>query len=100
MQARIAQERGKRVASTAAYSNNDEVLRREFGIDLESEISELPTSGLAYLGEHEQQERQWHQGVDLGRVDEALSRECVGTPLRARRADLEDKEENCFISTK
>ena len=74
-------------------------LRRAFGIDLEPEISESPASGHADLGEHEQLERQWHQGVDLGTVDEALSREHVGTLLRVRRADLEDEEENCFIST-
>jgi len=38
--AKIAQERGKRAEGTAGYSNNDEALRREFGIDLEPEVSE------------------------------------------------------------
>ena len=99
LQARIAQERGKWVERMVGYSNDNEELRREFGIDLEPEISESPASGLVDLGEHEQLKQYLHQWVDLGRVDQALSREHVGTPLRARRADLEDREENCFIST-
>ena len=32
LEARIARERGKQVERTAGYSNNEEALRREFGI--------------------------------------------------------------------
>ena len=32
MEARIARERGKQVERTAGYSNNEEALRREFGM--------------------------------------------------------------------
>ena len=38
--AKIAEERGKRAERTAGYSNDDDALRREFGIDLEPEVSE------------------------------------------------------------
>jgi len=34
LEARIPRERGKQVDSTAGYSNNEEVLRREFGMGL------------------------------------------------------------------
>jgi len=38
--AKIAQERGKHAERTAGYSDDDDALRREFGIDLEPEVSE------------------------------------------------------------
>jgi len=38
--AKIAQERGKRAERTAGYSNDNDALRREFGIDREPEESE------------------------------------------------------------
>ena len=40
MGAKIAQEQGKRTERTAGYSNDDDALRWEFGIDLEPEVSE------------------------------------------------------------
>jgi len=91
---RIAQEQGKRVERTAGYSNDDNVLRREFEIDLEPEVSESTAGGRADLGrQHGQREPQRNQGVDLGGVAEA------DRPLQARGTDQEDKEENCFIIT-
>ena len=38
--AKIAQEQEKRAERTAGYSNDHDALRREFGIDLEPEVSE------------------------------------------------------------
>jgi len=38
LEARIAQEPGKHVERTAGYSNDDDSLRQEFGIDLEREV--------------------------------------------------------------
>jgi len=38
--AKIAQERGKRAERTAGYANDNDALRREFGIDREPEESE------------------------------------------------------------
>jgi len=35
---KIAQRRGKRSERTAGYSNDDDALRREFGIDLNLEV--------------------------------------------------------------
>ena len=40
MKARIEKERGKRVDKTEGYSNDEEALRQEFGIDLEVDRSE------------------------------------------------------------
>jgi len=69
-------------------------VRWEFGIDLEPVVSELTAGGHADLGrQHGQREPQWNQGVDLEGVAEA------DTSLQARRTDLEDEEENCFITT-
>ena len=71
LQARIAQERGKWVKRMAGYSNDDEALRQEFGIDLEPEVCESAAGGLADLGsQHEQQEQQCQQGLDLGGITE------------------------------
>ena len=36
----IAHEQGKCTKRTAGYSNDDDVLRREFGIDMEPKVSE------------------------------------------------------------
>ena len=69
-------------------------MRWEFGIDLEPEVSESTAGGHADLGrQHGQWEPQGNQGVDLGGVAVAA------TPWQARGNDLEDEEENCFITT-
>jgi len=47
--AKIAQERGKSAERTAGYSNDDDVLRREFGIDLEPKVSESARGSRADL---------------------------------------------------
>jgi len=59
LEARIAQEWGKRVERKAGYSNDDDALRRELGIDLEPEVSEWTAGGCADLGrQHGQREPQ------------------------------------------
>jgi len=49
--AKIAQERGKRAERTAGYSNDDDALRREFGINLEPKVSELAWGSRANLAD-------------------------------------------------
>jgi len=94
LEAKIAQDQGKHVERTAGYSNDDNALRREFGIDLEPEVSESTTGCYTDLGrQHGQWKPQSNQGVDLGGVVEG------DTPLQARGSDLEDKKENSFITT-
>ena len=57
LEVRMAQEWGKRVERTAGYSKDDNRLRREFGIDLEPEVSESMAGSRADLRrQHEQQE--------------------------------------------
>ena len=51
MGAKIAQEQGKRAEKTAGYSNNNDALRREFGIDLEPEVSESARGSHADLAD-------------------------------------------------
>jgi len=78
----------------ADYSNENDALRQEFGIDLEPDVLESTAGGSADLGrQHGQREPQRNQGLDLGGVAEA------DTPLQARATDLEEEEENCFIIT-
>jgi len=94
LEARIAQEQGKCLARTAGYYDDDTVLRREFGFDLEPVVSELTTGDPTDLRRlHGHWELPRNQGVDLEEVAKA------DTLFRARGTDLEDKEENCFITT-
>jgi len=51
LEARIAQERGKHVERMAGYSNNDDALRREFGIDLEPDVSESTSAAVRTSGD-------------------------------------------------
>jgi len=94
LKARIALEGGNRVERAAGYSNDDNVLRLEFGIDLEPEVSESTAGHCTDLRkQHGQREPQRNQEVDLAGVAEA------DTPLQARGTDQEDEEENCYITT-
>ena len=87
MEAKIAQERGKRAERTAGYSNDDDALRREFGIDLEPEVSESARGSRADLADA------------LGRlVDSALSGELVDALEQVGESDREDLGD-CVITT-
>ena len=96
LEARIAQERGKHVERTAGYSNDDEALRQEFGIDLEPEVSESAAGSLADPGrEHGRRERERHQRVDLrGAAAAAPPRGPVDALMPAEGADQENEEES------
>lgn len=87
LETKIAQERGKRVERTAGYSNDDDALRREFGIDLELEVSELA----------------WGSRADLadgrgGLVEAALSEELADAREQVEESDREDLGD-CVITT-
>jgi len=85
--AKIAQERGKRAERTAGYSNDDDVLRREFGIDLVPEVSESARGSRADLADA------------LGElVESALSGELADAREQVRESDREDLGD-CVITT-
>ena len=88
MEAKIAQERGKRAERTAGYSNDDNALRREFGIDLEPEASQPARGSFADPGE------------DLGGLDEAaVPRELADAREQVEESDREDIGMDCAITT-
>jgi len=89
--ARIEQERGKRVERTERYSNNEDPLRQEFGIDLEVDGSEA-AGGLRDTGRgHGQCGPQWDQGANLGVLDDvALMREPADVTSQVEETDLEE----------
>ena len=67
LEARIAPEQGKHVERTAGYSNDDDPLRREFGIGVEPEVSESTEASPTDLGRPDGlREPQRNQGVDQG----------------------------------
>jgi len=71
--AKIAQKRGKRTERTAGYSNDDDALRQEFGIDLEPEVSESARGSRA----------------DLPDALEGLAESALSENLRMRGSRLE-----------
>ena len=88
MEAKIAQERGKRAERTAGYSNDDNALRWEFGIDLEPEASQSA----------------WGSFVDPeedlgGLVEAAVSGELADAWEQVEESDREDIEMDCTITT-
>jgi len=85
--AKIAQERGKRAARTAGYSNDDDALRGEFGIDLEPEVSESARGSSADLAD-----------ALGGLVESALSAELADTREQVGESDREDLGD-CVITT-
>jgi len=85
--AQIAQEWGKPAERTAGYSNDDDALRREFGIDLEPELSESVRGRRADLAD------------SLGGlVDLALSGELADAREQVGESDREDLGD-CVITT-
>ena len=88
MEAKIAQERGKHAERTAGYSNDDNALRREFGIDLEPEASQSARGSFADPGE------------DLGGlVEAAVSGELADAREQVEESDREDIGMDCAITT-
>jgi len=65
LEATIAKERGKRVARTVGYDNDEDTLRREFGCD--TELNELETAGCRPdSGRHSQRKPQREHGANPG----------------------------------
>jgi len=85
--AKIAQERGKRAERTAGYSNDDNALRQEFGIDLEPEVSESARGSRADLAD-----------ALGGLVESALSGELGDAREMVAESDREDLGD-CVITT-
>jgi len=87
LRAKIAQQRGKRAEIKAGYSNDDDPLRREFGIDLELEVSRSARGTRADLAD-----------ALGGLVESALSGELADTQEQVRESDREDLGD-CVITT-
>jgi len=99
LKARIEKERGKRVERTEGYSNDENALRQEFGIDPEVDGTEA-AGGLGDAGRgHGRRGPQWDQGANLGVLDDvALLREPADAPSQVEETDLEEPEGNAPIS--
>ena len=87
MGAKIAQERGTHAERTAAYSHDNDVLRREFGINLKPEVSESARASRADLADA------WG-----GLVESALSGELANALEHVGEGDQEALGD-CIIST-
>ena len=83
LKARIKKKGAKHVAITEGYSNNEDTLRGEFGIDPEVDGSEA-AGGLGDAGRgHGRHELQWDQVANLGVLDDvALLREWSRRAIR------------------
>ena len=99
MEAKIAKERGKRVASTVGYDNDEDALRPEFGSDTEPD--ELETAGRhADSGRHSQHEPQREHGANPeALVAVAQFQKPRDTESQVQETDLEDRK-NGFIPTR
>jgi len=85
--ANFAQEREKRIERTAGYSNNNDALRREFGIDLEPDVGELARGSRVNPAD-----------ALGGLVVSALSGELVDMGEQVGESDREDLGD-CVITT-
>jgi len=89
LKARIKQERGKRVDITEGYSNNEEALRREVGIDPEGDRSEAAGGPEDADRGHGWRRPQWDQGANLRVLDDiALLQEPADMPSQVEETDL------------
>jgi len=98
LEAKIAKERGKRVASTVGYDNVEDALMRQFGSD--TELDGLETAGgRAESGRHSQHEPLREHGVNPeAMVVAAQFREPRNTESQVEETHQDDRE-NCFITT-
>ena len=97
MKARIDNKQGKGVERTEGYSNDENALRREFGIDPEMDRSEA-AAGLGDTGRgHGWRRLQWYQGANLGVLhDVARLRDLAEAPSQFEETNQE--EGNASIS--
>jgi len=100
LEARIANERGKRVERTAGYDKDEDAVRREFGSDTELDEMEA-AGGLVDSGEgHGRQEPRREQGPNLGALVGAAQFQDRGeAESHVEETDREDRE-NGFITTR
>ena len=98
LEARIAKERGKPVARTAGYDNDEDPLRREFGSD--TELDELDAAGgLVDTGGHGRQEPWREHGPNpAALVGGAQFPDPREAESHVEETDREDRE-NGFITT-
>jgi len=91
LKAGIDKERGNWVERTEGYSNDEDVLRREFGMDPEMDGSEA-AGGLGDTDSgHGWRRLQWDQGANMGVLDDvALLREPADVPSQVEETDLEE----------
>jgi len=100
LEARIANERGKRVERTAGYDKDEDAVRREFGSDTELDEMEA-TGGLVDSGGgHGRQEPRREHGPNPGALVGAAQFQDPGeAESHVEETDREDRE-NGFITTR
>ncbi|PUU73531.1 hypothetical protein B9Z19DRAFT_1134999 [Tuber borchii] len=85
---RIKKEQGKHIERMEGYSNDEDALRWEFGIDLEADELEAAGSLTDVARGHGRCPPQWDQGGNLGVSDDAaLLREPVDTPFQVEETN-------------
>jgi len=91
LKARIEKERGKPVVRTEGSSNDEDVLRWEFGLVPEVDASEA-AGGLREAGRaHGRRRPQCYQGANLGLLDDvALLGELADALSQVEETDLEE----------
>jgi len=100
LEARIAKKRGKQVASTAGYNNDEDSLRREFGSDTELNKLEAAGSLVDSGGGHGRQEPRREHGPNPGALVGAAQFQDPGeAESHVEETDREDRE-NGFITTR
>jgi len=89
LKAGIEKELRKRIERTEGYSNDEDALRREFGIDPPVDGSEA-AGGLGEAGRgHGRRRLQWDQGANLRVLENvALLREPADAPSQVEESDL------------
>jgi len=91
LKARIEKEQEKRVERTEGYSNDEDALRRKFGIDPEVDGSEAAGGLGDPVRGHGRRGAQWDQGANLGVLDDVhLLREPADAPSQVEETDLEE----------
>jgi len=100
LEARIAEEWGKRVERTAGYDNDEDTLTQEFGSD--TELVELKAAGglVDTEGGHGQHEAQQEHGPSPGALVGAAQFQAGGeAEWHVEETDREDRD-NGFITTR
>jgi len=100
LEARIANEQGKRVERTAGYDKDEDPVRRKFGSD--TELDELEAAGglVDTGGGHGREEPRREHGPNPGAlVGAAQFQDPAEAESHIEETDREDRE-NAFITTR